>query len=206
MRNGACFVQDAKGDDPGFRDYVTDRSPALLRTAYLLTGNQADAEDLLQAALTKTFRAWRGIQDRGALDGYVRRAMVNTNISWWRQRRVKEYPTEDIPDQPVADHATDSEVHDSLSRALRRLPDRMRAAVVLRYYEDMSEAEIAGVLGISLGTVKSTVSRAVARLRIDAELIGDFGAPAQCSPVPARANPVPEQANPVPERAAALAE
>jgi RNA polymerase sigma factor (sigma-70 family) len=102
--------------------------------------------------------------------------MVNTHISWWRRRRVEEYPTDEIPDQPAPDHVGDSEVHDLLSRALRRLPDRMRAAVVLRYYEDMSEAEIAGVLGVSLGTVKSTVSRAVAKLRIDAELIGDFGA------------------------------
>jgi RNA polymerase sigma-70 factor (sigma-E family) len=179
MRNSACSLQDAERDDPGFRDYVTERSKMLLRTAYLLTGNRADAEDLLQAALAKTFQAWRGIQDRGALDGYVRRAMVNTHISWWRQRRLQEYPTDEIPDRPVADHATDSELHDSLSRALRRLPDRMRAAVVLRYYEDLSEAEIAGILGISLGTVKSTVSRAVAKLRIDAELIGDFGVPSQ---------------------------
>lgn len=151
----------------------------MLRTAYLLTGNQADAEDLLQAALAKIYLAWRRIEDFGALDGYVRRAMVNTQISWWRRRRVEEYPTDEIPDQPVADHAGDSELHDSLSRALRRLPERMRAAVVLRYYEDMSEAEIAGVLGVSLGTVKSTVSRAVAKLRIDAELIGDFGVPCQ---------------------------
>ena len=150
-----------------------------MRTAYLLTGNRADAEDLLQAALAKIYLAWRRIEDFSALDGYVRRAMVNTQISWWRRRRVEEYPTDEIPDQPVADHAGDSELHDSLSRALRRLPERMRAAVVLRYYEDMSEAEIAGVLGVSLGTVKSTVSRAVAKLRIDAELIGDFGVPRQ---------------------------
>jgi RNA polymerase sigma-70 factor (sigma-E family) len=175
MRKHACVVQDAKGDDSGFRDYVLSRRPALLRMACLLTGNQADAEDLLQAALAKTFLAWRRIEDRSALDGYVRRAMVNTHISWWRRRRLEEYPTDEIPDQPVQDHAGESELHDSLSRALRRLPDRMRAAVVLRYYEDMSEAEIAGVLGISLGTVKSTVSRAVAKLRIDAELLGLFG-------------------------------
>lgn len=158
---------------------MTSRRAALLRTAYLLTGHQADAEDLLQAALAKTYLAWRRIEDYGALDGYVRRAMVNTHISWWRRRRVEEYPTDEIPDQPVADHAGDSELHDTLSRALRRLPERMRAAVVLRYYEDMSEAEIAGVLGVSLGTVKSTVSRAVAKLRIDSELLGDFGAPLQ---------------------------
>jgi len=83
---------------------------------------------------------------------------------------VEEYPTDDIPDQAVADHAGDSELSDVLRRALDRLPSRMRAAVVLRYYEDRSEAEIAEMLGISQGTVKSTVSRAVAKLRIDAEL------------------------------------
>ena len=177
MRTGACVTHGAEPDDPGFHDYVAARSPFLLRTAYLLTGNKADAEDLLQAALAKTYLAWCRIEDFGSLDGYVRRAMVNTHISWWRRRRLVEYPTDEIPDQPVADHVGDSEMHDSLSRALRRLPERMRAAVVLRYYEDMSEAEIAGVLGVSLGTVKSTVSRAVAKLRIDAELIGDFGAP-----------------------------
>jgi RNA polymerase sigma factor (sigma-70 family) len=97
--------------------------------------------------------------------------MVNTHISWWRSRRVEEYPTDDIPDRPVADHARDSELSDALRRALDRLPRRMRAAVVLRYFEDMSEAEIAEILGISQGTVKSTVSRAMAKLRIDTELL-----------------------------------
>jgi len=140
--------------------------------AYLLTHNRADAEDLVQAALAKAYQAWDRIEDRGAVDGYVRRAMVNTHISWWRRRRVEEYPTDDIPEQAVADHAGDSELQDALRRAIERLPRRMRAAVVLRYYEDMSEAEIADVLGVSQGTVKSTVSRAVAKLRIDAELLG----------------------------------
>lgn len=159
------------GEDPGFREYVTARRGSLLRMAYLLTRNLADAEDLLQAALAKTYQAWDRIEDRGALDGYVRRAMMNTHISWWRRRRLEEYPTEQIPDRPVADHAGESELHDTLRRALGRLPERMRTAVVLRYYEDMSEAEIAKVLGVSQGTVKSTVSRAVAKLRIDAELL-----------------------------------
>jgi RNA polymerase sigma-70 factor (sigma-E family) len=139
--------------------------------AYLLTRNLADAEDLLQAALAKTYQAWDRIEDRRAVDGYVRRAMVNTHISWWRRRRVEEYPTEDIPDRPIADHAGDSELQDTLRRALDRLPRQMRTAVVLRYYEDMSESEIADFLGVSPGTVKSTVSRAVAKLRIDAELL-----------------------------------
>jgi RNA polymerase sigma-70 factor (sigma-E family) len=136
----------------------------------VLTGNSADAEDLLQAALAKTFIAWNRIEDRAAVDGYVRRAMVNTHISWWRRRRVEEYPTDEIPDQAVADHAVASDLQATLRRAIDRLPQRMRAAVVLRFYEDMTEAEVAEVLGVSLGTVKSTVSRAVAKLRAEPEL------------------------------------
>jgi RNA polymerase sigma-70 factor (sigma-E family) len=160
-------------EDPAFRDYVLARSRALLRTAYLLTGNQADAEDLVQSALAKTYLAWDRIADRNALDGYVRRAMVNTHISWWRSRRLDEFPTDELPDQAVADHPVNSDMQESLRRAIDRLPQRMRAAVMLRYYDDMTEAEVARALGISRGTVKSTVSRAVARLRIDAELQPD---------------------------------
>jgi RNA polymerase sigma-70 factor (sigma-E family) len=157
--------------DPAFHEYVASHAASLLRMALLLTHNLADAEDLLQAALAKTYQAWDRIEDRGAVDGYVRRAMVNTHISWWRRRRVEEYPTDDIPERAVADHAADGDLQDALRRAIERLPRRMRAAVVLRYYEDMTEAEIADVLGVSQGTVKSTVSRAVAKLRIDAELL-----------------------------------
>jgi RNA polymerase sigma-70 factor (sigma-E family) len=169
----ACGDCDRDRDGDGFREYVTARSGSLLRTAYLLTGNRADAEDLVQAALAKTYQAWDRIEDTRALDGYVRRAMVNTHISWWRRRRLDEYPTDEIPDRPVADHADGSDLQDTLRRAVDRLPQRMRAAVVLRYYEDMSEAEVADALGVSLGTVKSTVSRAVAKLRIDADLLAE---------------------------------
>ena len=157
-------------DEAAFREYVTARGAALLRIALLLTGNRADAEDLLQAALAKTYLAWDKIHDRAALDAYVKRAMVNTQISWWRRRRVEEFPTEDIPERATAEHLPPSELQDTVRRALDRLPQRMRAAVVLRYYEDMSEPEIADALGVSRGTVKSTVSRAVAKLRIDVEL------------------------------------
>lgn len=160
----------ASDDDAAFRDYVLARGTALLRMAIMLTGNKADAEDLVQAALAKTFLAWDKINDHAALDAYVRRAMINTHISWWRRRRVEEYPTDELPDQVVADHARESDMAEVVRRALDRLPRRMRAAVMLRYFDDMTEPEIAAALGISLGTVKSTVSRAVARLRIDAEL------------------------------------
>jgi len=156
--------------EPEFRDYVRTRRRALLRTAYLLTRNEADAEDLVQSALAKTYLAADRIEDRSALDGYVRRAIVNTHISWWRRRRVMELPTDELPDEAVADHTANSDLQEMLRRAVDRLPVRMRAAVMLRYYDDKTEAEVAEILGVSLGTVKSTVARAVARLRIDADL------------------------------------
>ena len=98
------------------------------------------------------------------------------HISWWRRRRLEEFPTDELPDQAVADHARESDTAEVVQRALDRLAQRMRTAVMLRYFEDMTEPEIAAALGISLGTVKSTVSRAVAKLRIDAELGEDSGA------------------------------
>lgn len=158
-----------------FRTYVAARGPALLRTAYLLTGHHADAEDLLQTALAKTYMAWSRITDKGSLDGYVRRAMVNTQISWWRRRKIDTYATSPLPELPVHDPSEGSDLHDAVWAALARLPRRQRAAVVLRFYEDLTEKEIAEVLGISVGTVKSTLSRAVAKLRRDVGLRSDFG-------------------------------
>ncbi|MCF6469255.1 SigE family RNA polymerase sigma factor [Nonomuraea sp. MG754425] len=160
------------GWEDEFREYVMARGPALLRTAHQLTGHPLDAEDLLQSALTKTYQAWDRIEDRGALDGYVRRAMVNINISQWRRRKLEEYPSDELPEPVTVEPATGTEVHEALEQALRELPERMRAAIVLRYYEDMSEPEIARTLGISVGTVKSTVSRAMAKLRTALGLSG----------------------------------
>jgi RNA polymerase sigma-70 factor (sigma-E family) len=155
------------GKEEEFREYVASRGPALLRVAYQLTGQPADAEDLLQAALAKTYLAWDRVNDRASLDGYVRRAMVNINISWWRRRKLEEYPSEELPETPVRDLPSPGEIHELLEEAINRLPARQRTAIVLRYYEDMSEPEIAKALGISIGTVKSTVSRAMAKLRGD---------------------------------------
>ncbi|MFD0683787.1 SigE family RNA polymerase sigma factor [Actinomadura fibrosa] len=160
-----------------FRAYVAERGPALLRAAMRLTPDRTEAEDLVQAALAKTYLAWDRIHDRAALDGYVRRAMANTQISWWRRRKLEIYPTDELPDRPVDDHTRRSELRDALGRALRRLPERQRVTLMLRYYEDMSETEVAHVLGVSVGTVKSTVSRAVARLRDDGALGDDFPGP-----------------------------
>lgn len=160
----------SSAQDQEFNDYVAARGPALLRAALALCNDRSEAEDLLQSALVQTYLAWGRIHDRSALDGYVRRAMVNTQISWWRRRRLDVFPTDQLPEEAVDDHSGSSAQRDALSRALARLPPRQRAAIVLRYYEDLPEAEIARLLGVSIGTVKSTVSRAVARLRADPDL------------------------------------
>ncbi|MCW2614240.1 MAG: polymerase, sigma-24 subunit, subfamily [Frankiales bacterium] len=169
-------MDDAARED--FRTWVAARSPALLRTAYLLTGSRPDAQDLLQTALAKTYLSWDRIRDREALDGYVRRVMVNTQTSFWRRRKVDEVTTDDVPDRPgrgvaQSDFVDDISPHDALWTALSSLPRRQRATVVLRYYEDLSEAETARVMGVSVGTVKSTTSRALVRLRDAAGLRDD---------------------------------
>ena len=162
---------DAAGRE-AFRAYVVGRSPALLRTAYLLTGNRSDAEDLLQTALAKTYLAWDRIRDREAVDAYVRRVLVTTQTSFWRRRRPESLYDE-VPDVPGRDRHADHDLHDALWSALGRLGRKQRAVVVLRYYEDLSEADTARVLGVSVGTVKSTTSRALALLREDPTLRDD---------------------------------
>ncbi|MEU2867644.1 SigE family RNA polymerase sigma factor [Streptomyces olivoreticuli] len=158
---------------PTFTSYVRARGPVLQRTARSLTSNPCDAEDLLQTALTKTYLAWERIEDHRALDGYVRRALVNTRTSQWRKRKVEEFPYEDLPERESAaapDPAEQQALRDAMWRAVRRLPDRQRAMVVLRYYEDLTEVQTAELLGVSVGTVKSAVSRALGKLREDPEL------------------------------------
>ncbi|MBA3618675.1 MAG: SigE family RNA polymerase sigma factor [Acidothermales bacterium] len=162
-------------DDADFRDFVAVRSRALLRTAYLLTGDYQLAEDLLQTALTKTYLAWGRIRDRGAVEAYVRTTMVTTQTSWWRTRWRRESPVDHVPDLPTSDGAEAADDRELVRQHLRGLPTRQRAVVVLRYYDDLSEAEIARILGCSTGTVKSHASRALAtlRLRRAAEQVAD---------------------------------
>ncbi|MEU1667645.1 SigE family RNA polymerase sigma factor [Streptomyces sparsogenes] len=158
---------------PSFASYVRARGPVLLRTARALSANAWDAEDLLQTALAKTYVAWERIEDHNALDGYVRRALVNTRTSQWRKRKVDEFVCEELPEPdpvPAPDPAEQQVLRDAMWRAVLRLPDRQRAMVVLRYYEDLSEAQTAEVLGVSVGTVKSAVSRALGKLREDPAL------------------------------------
>jgi RNA polymerase sigma-70 factor (sigma-E family) len=157
-----------------FSSYVMARRHVLLRTARSLTANPSDAEDLLQTALAKTYVAWERIEDHRALDGYVRRALVNTRTSQWRKRRVDEFTCDELPEPAplpgLDDPAEQQALHDAMWRAIMKLPARQRAMVVLRYYEDLSEAQTAEVLGVSVGTVKSAVSRALGKLREDSEL------------------------------------
>lgn len=158
---------EPRGD---FDAWVAVRSTALLRTAYLLTRDHGLAEDLLQTALTKAWFAWRRID--GDPEPYVRRILVNTYATWWRRRWNGEHATEELPEpSPTRDETDASDAGHDLWDALGRLPRRQRAVVVLRYYEDLSEAETARLLGCSVGNVKSQASRALAKLRIDPALI-----------------------------------
>jgi RNA polymerase sigma-70 factor (sigma-E family) len=151
-----------------YEEYVAGRSTRLLRTAYLLTRDWALAEDLLQTALAKAWLAWGRIH--GEPDPYVRAVLVNTYSSWWRRRWNGETPTERLPERAAADPHAAVDEQDALWQALGRLPKRQRAVLVLRYFDDLSEAEVARLLGCAVGTVKSQASRALAKLRIDPSL------------------------------------
>lgn len=144
-----------------FADFVRARHAALLRTAYLLTGHAQDAEDLVQTTLVKVVPQWRRIADNP--EGYVRRAMVNENVSRWRRRRWRERSTDTLPEQ--LGHEPDLADLMAVRDALRALAPRQRAVLVLRYYEGLTEAEIAATLGIAPGTVKSQARDGLARLR-----------------------------------------
>jgi|tagenome__1003787_1003787.scaffolds.fasta_scaffold20741305_2 RNA polymerase sigma-70 factor (sigma-E family) len=159
---------------PSFEEFVLARTDRLLRTAYLLTGDRALAEDLLQTALAKVWTAWRRIEDP---DAYIRKIMVNTYATWWRRRWNGERPTESLPEVITGSEIDAHAERRDLWSALGRLPRRQQAAVVLRYYEGLTEAETAAVLGCSVGTVKSQTSRALAKLRIDPALAAADDAP-----------------------------
>jgi RNA polymerase sigma-70 factor (sigma-E family) len=154
------------GVDDEFREFVAARSTALLRTAFLLAGDWATAEDLLQTALTKTYLAWRRLGHIEAIEPYARRVLVNTATSWWRRRWHGERPTEVLPEHATADGLDERLERDALWQHVRALPTRQRAVLVLRFYEDQSEADTARLLGVTVGTVKSQCSRALQALRL----------------------------------------
>jgi len=160
-------------DRSGFDEFVASRSTALLRCAYLLTGDHGSAEDLLQTVLAKCWFAWGRID--GPPEPYVRRALATTYATWWRRKWRGERPAASLPDRADPAGFAPVEDRDALWRALGTLPRRQRAVVVLRYYEDLSEAETAAALGVSTGTVKSQAAKALAALRRDVNLLRTIG-------------------------------
>ena len=163
---GVTMADRTRPRDEEFAAYMQARQPRLLRTAYLLTGDRHTAEDLVQTALAKLYLSWDKVQQRGSIDGYVRRILVNENNSMWRRGwKKREYATEDLPDDDHVTDKYDEGQHAAVWAVVQTLPRKARAVVVLRYYEQLSEAEIAETLGISVGTVKSQASRALATLR-----------------------------------------
>ncbi|GAB2855769.1 SigE family RNA polymerase sigma factor [Actinocorallia aurea] len=157
-------------EPPEYATYVRERSPRLLHTAYLICRDRALAEDLLQTALAKAWTAWRRIEEDP--DPYVYRIMVNTYSSWTRRRWRGEIPvSEPLPLAQSPDTTGDLDDRAFLWDALGRLPRGQRAVLVLRFFEDLPETQVAGILGCSAGTVKSQASKALAKLRIDPEIV-----------------------------------
>lgn len=148
-------------DREAFDAFVRARLPDLVRFGRSLTGSTEAGQDLVQDALERTMVAWGRVDSRQDPEGYVRRVMVNRNISIWR-KFGREHPTDQVHDRGTEDTPFD----DDLWQALAALPTKQRAVIALRYYEDMSEADIARTLGCSVGTVKSQASKALAKLRL----------------------------------------
>ena len=166
-------------DADDFDAFVTASSPALLRTACLLTGDAGRAEDLVQTVLAKLYLRWGSLDDvrrNGALHAYARTALVRQSTSWWRRAWTRERPIADLPEPAAGDDPTEQWAErDRLVRHLDHLPARQRAALVLRFLDDLPEAEVAAALGCSVGTVKSHTHRGLARMRtlLAAELAAD---------------------------------
>ena len=161
-----------KTADREFHDFVVARSGVLAGLARLLAADPDAAEDLLQVTLLRAWRSWPRLRQAEFPEAYLRKIMVNAAVSGWRRRWRAESPADPLPEtertsedqyQAVADR-------DYLIRAVRGLPARQRAAVVLRYFSDLDDAEIADVLGCSVSTVRSQISRALTRLRVTADV------------------------------------
>ncbi|GAA2791514.1 SigE family RNA polymerase sigma factor [Crossiella cryophila] len=174
--------------EEGFDVFVETRSTALLRTAYLLcAGDRGAAEDLLQDVLERTYGKWRKIDS--APEAYVRAALANAAANRWRHRsrRVREAPLEEVIPPSEPGHEERVADRDALLRALAELPQKMRAAVVLRYFDDLTEAQAAHALGCGVGTIKSQTSRGLARLRdlldpVGADTTADQDRGSRCAP------------------------
>jgi RNA polymerase sigma-70 factor (sigma-E family) len=145
-----------------FARFVAERSGSLMRLAYVLAGDQHGAEDLLQSALARTAARWRHVRE--SPEAYVRRAMYNEQVNRWKRRR-RESAVAVVPETGVGDRSDEVDLRLALDRALLALPPRKRAVLVLRYFEDLPEAQVAEILGCSVGTVRSQSYKAIARLR-----------------------------------------
>jgi RNA polymerase sigma-70 factor (sigma-E family) len=153
-----------------FTEFMNARWPRLVRLGYGLTGDRGLAEDLAQTALAKAFASWQRVRRAGDPDAYVRRIMVNANNNRFRKRRVPERLMDAPPQPGTADATRQHDDRSALIAALMDLPQGQRAVVVLRYWMDMTETEVAATLGCSVGNVKSQASRALAKLRLSSNL------------------------------------
>jgi RNA polymerase sigma-70 factor (sigma-E family) len=165
-----------------FGEFVRTRWSALVGTAYLVTADRGIAEDCVQEALNQVYRRWTTLTLKGEPVGYARRAAINAALSRRRRRRVAEVPL-DAAAEPAAPDDPVAAVDPQLVAALRSLPPRMRAAVVLRFIEDRSEGETAELLGCTVGTVKSATSRGIARLRAALEPGGEGSEERSATPI-----------------------
>jgi RNA polymerase sigma-70 factor (sigma-E family) len=157
----------------GFAQFVEARERALQRTAWLLTGDRGLAEDLVQTALVRTWPRWERITRQDDPEVYVRRVMINTWATWTRRMWRGERATESVPESAApGDLAADVAARVAIRSALASLTARQRAVLVLRVFDDLSEAQVAQVLDCAVGTVKSTMAQALAKLRRDARLTG----------------------------------
>lgn len=163
----------ATRDKAAFAEFVTARSGALHRAAYLMVGDVELAQDLVQEALTKTYVAWPRLREAGNAEAYTRKVITNTAISWFRKKSWKgegATTTGLLPELAAAGHAEGVTDRAALMAALAELPPRQRAAIVLRFYDDLTEAQTAAAMDCAVGTVKSQVSAGLSKLRT---LLGD---------------------------------
>ncbi|MEU0374480.1 SigE family RNA polymerase sigma factor [Streptomyces sp. NPDC006283] len=152
-----------------FEEYVRTRQEALLRSARQLVPDPMDAQDLLQTALVRTYSRWDGIADKSLADAYLRRVMINTRTERWRARKFEEVPLEQLPDAGTEDFTEQHADRVLLMEVLKVLTPKQRSVVVLRYWGELSTKETATALGLAIGTVKSTLHRALTRLRQELE-------------------------------------
>lgn len=153
-------------DRAAFTEFVAARSSALHRAAYLMVGDVGLAQDLVQEALTKTYVAWPRLRDPANAEAYTRKAITTTAIGWFRRKGWSERPTDVVPEAAGAGHGDRVPTRAWILACLAELPPRQRAAIVLRFYEDLTEAQTAAAMGCAVGTVKSQVSAGLGKLRV----------------------------------------